>query len=130
MAACSKDLEEELTQEQSESWECVRTELAEVLAAIATLPAPQPVEAGQIDAGPLSEHVRQLLDDLHHARFVPSEQISEICVQLEAQGYRDLGDKLKRSVDGFDYATARDVVLEIAAVLNFDLEENTDDGSQ
>ncbi len=123
LAACSKDLEDELTDAHYESWDCVRTELARVLAAIDVLPEPEPIETSAVDTAQFEKLVLTLLDDLRNARFVPPEQIQDVCTQLAALGRNDLSDKLKQRIEAFDYAAACDILTDIVKSHEFGFEE-------
>jgi PAS domain S-box-containing protein len=127
LAKISEDLEHELKNKQYGSWENMRASLDEVLAAIADISEIEQEPCCLPNVARLQELTGRLFEDLQNSSFVPPESVDEICSQLAGAGCSNWVDKFKSHMDAFNYAAACDVLVEIAATLQFEIKEAEDD---
>jgi len=123
LAEISRQLEGEFNEESSSSLGTFCTELEKVLKSLNSLPEIAPETTKITENVALKESIQALFSIITQSQFVPPELIDQTDRQLEELGNKELSLRLRKSIDLFDYETARKVLEEISTNFLFTLNE-------
>jgi HPt (histidine-containing phosphotransfer) domain-containing protein len=123
LSETSRAFELELESKSSNSLNTFRTEFLKVLKALENLPEIKTEPSTSLDHMKLKESVQTIFSFIAQSQFVPPDLINETIQQLDRFGQKELGKRLKRSIDQFDYTTAREMLLHVSETFNFTLTE-------
>jgi PAS domain S-box-containing protein len=123
LSETSRAFELELESKSSNSLNTFRAEFLKVLKALENLPEIKTEPSTSLDHMKLKESVQTIFSFIAQSQFVPPDLINETIQQLDRFGQKELGKKLKRSIDQFDYTTVKEMLLHVSETFNFSLTE-------
>jgi PAS domain S-box-containing protein len=123
LAEVCETLELELKTESSDSVHHFRSEFIKILNTLKNMPEMKTESTKTSDHENLKASVQKIFSIIVQEGFVPPDLINETIQQINGLGQKELCQRLKKSIDAFDYTASRRILLNISKKFNFILNE-------